>query len=313
MLLKRCYAAVSFAMDSSRRGISFLASSPEYPSREVFEPLAFSSPKRVSVRAIRSTTEASDTSLLIYAGYSQDPAADPERDGKVTNHNTTDNLPPSISQATSFAVLDRDAFQLMIDEALATYSLEEEEFKGCSTKRNPRHCTAGPLVVGCDRSSDGSESSLATDVVSMQAPNHLTRELHRLLRESESELAPLLKVKAPIDAYIDRVYYPLLVYSYFGLFALHFVIYFNWIFFVFDWNLVEPTTYFLGYTGVFFALVFHYMRCDVSDDEFTHKHFLTFIAEKRRAKLYRKSQLDESRVRELEVLIKDVKRELHRS
>lgn len=42
-----------------------------------------------------------------------------------------------------------------------------------------------------------------------------------------------------------------------GFLAAQFAVLFNWVFFVFDWNLVEPVTYFLAYTCVWAGVVFY--------------------------------------------------------
>lgn len=140
--------------------------------------------------------------------------------------------------------------------------------------------------------------------------DHTVRELQALLADAERTIAPAVARKAAIDKHAYGVYLPLLKYGTFAFLTVQFVVYFNWIFFVFDWNLVEPTTYFLAYTGVFCSLVYHYYRC--GEDGFTWKNLFQHLVHRRAEKLYAKAKLDVDDLAQVQRLTARIKRELER-
>ncbi|RNF20496.1 uncharacterized protein Tco025E_03758 [Trypanosoma conorhini] len=113
----------------------------------------------------------------------------------------------------------------------------------------------------------------------------VVRDLRRILSEKREEVAPLLAKKLRIDEAVDNHYVPLLRYLTLALLLTQFLILFRWVFIVFDWNFVEPMTYFLGYTVVWASIVFH---CYYGK-ELTWEAMLDAVAQRRRARLYKKA------------------------
>ncbi|EPY21248.1 hypothetical protein AGDE_14173 [Angomonas deanei] len=139
--------------------------------------------------------------------------------------------------------------------------------------------------------------------------NHLVRELLYLRRRTERALLEeKIEVKEKVDKYASNLFYPTLKYTCFALLALQLGLYFNWIFFVFDWNLMEPTTYFLAYTGVFLSLVYHYHRC--GREEFTYKNLFQYWSQREREKMYKKHNIATEKVEKLQERLKTIDKEL---
>ncbi|EKG06813.1 hypothetical protein TCSYLVIO_002074 [Trypanosoma cruzi] len=126
--------------------------------------------------------------------------------------------------------------------------------------------------------------------------NDVIRDLRRFLRQKREELAPLLAEKHRIEAVVDNRYVPLLGCLVLAFLVTQFVVLFRWVFIVFDWNLVEPMTYFLGYTVVWAGIVFHcyYAR------ELTWETMLDTVAHRRRVHLYEKAGIDVKKVERLQ-------------
>ncbi|KEG06684.1 hypothetical protein DQ04_12751000 [Trypanosoma grayi] len=118
--------------------------------------------------------------------------------------------------------------------------------------------------------------------------NGVVRDLQRVLKQKREELAPLLAAKNRIDAVVDGRYVPLLRFLTLIFLLVQFAVLFRWVFVVFDWNLVEPMTYFLGYTVVWLSIVFHchYTR------EMTWEAMVDVVAQRRRARLYHNAGID---------------------
>ncbi|ORC86151.1 uncharacterized protein TM35_000301910 [Trypanosoma theileri] len=137
---------------------------------------------------------------------------------------------------------------------------------------------------------------LLNDALSSDAEgvNKAVRELGILLQERREELASLLDTKKRIDTAIEKKYIPLLRYLTLIILIVQFSILFRWVFMVFDWNLVEPMTYFLGYTVVWASIVFHCYY----EKEFTWETLFSVCAQRRRERLYRKAGVDAVRVEE---------------
>lgn len=74
----------------------------------------------------------------------------------------------------------------------------------------------------------------------------------------------------------------------FAFLAAQFGVLFNWVFFVFDWNLVEPVTYFLGYTCTWFGIVF-YARTGI---EWSYDSTRDYIREWRRSAVLKRQGFD---------------------
>ncbi|KAH9600139.1 Calcium uniporter protein [Trypanosoma melophagium] len=133
-------------------------------------------------------------------------------------------------------------------------------------------------------------NKILNDVLSSdeRGVNKAVRELQVLLQHRREELELLQVAKKQIDTAIDNKYLPLLRYLSLAFLLVQFYILFRWVFVVFDWNLVEPMTYFLGYTVVWASIVFHCYY----EKEFTWEAFLDVFAQRRRERLYRKAGVD---------------------
>jgi len=68
----------------------------------------------------------------------------------------------------------------------------------------------------------------------------------------QTQQQPIIEQTAQLSQRLVKLFF----WSLFGGFVAQFCILFQWVFVTFDWNLVEPVTYFLGYTWVWLGLVF---------------------------------------------------------
>eukprot|EP01061_Rhynchopus_euleeides_P001400 TRINITY_DN10991_c0_g1_i1.p2 TRINITY_DN10991_c0_g1~~TRINITY_DN10991_c0_g1_i1.p2 ORF type:complete len:143 (+),score=35.48 TRINITY_DN10991_c0_g1_i1:130-558(+) len=66
--------------------------------------------------------------------------------------------------------------------------------------------------------------------------------------------------------------------------------------FAFDWNLVEPITYFLGYSVVWFGVVFYYF----TGQEYSYDSVRDIMAKRKREKLYAQHSFDMDKFLELQ-------------
>ncbi|KPA76511.1 hypothetical protein ABB37_07811 [Leptomonas pyrrhocoris] len=221
------------------------------------------------------------SSVVLRTGYATSPA---------TNHPPTDS---AAAASTSYAVTDVHAFEQLLRDALQVTPVDAPQ----------------PDKLTSAAASTSSMQNMTTTATTLLA-NHTVRELQALLAETEAALEQPAARKAAIDRYAYQVYLPLLRYGTFALLSMQFVVYFNWIFFVFDWNLVEPTTYFLGYTGVFCSLVYHYYRCGEAD--FTWRNLFQHMARREAEKMYVAKKVDAETVALLQRRIAEVKAELAR-
>eukprot|EP01059_Diplonema_ambulator_P031842 TRINITY_DN598_c0_g11_i1.p1 TRINITY_DN598_c0_g11~~TRINITY_DN598_c0_g11_i1.p1 ORF type:complete len:280 (+),score=21.52 TRINITY_DN598_c0_g11_i1:57-896(+) len=140
---------------------------------------------------------------------------------------------------------------------------------------------------------------VVSDVLKEHSPDGLLKTLHNLeneLRRMRSALAAIEEKKLKCDEIAAR--YPnrfgnigmagmtslwcLLFWMVFGESV------FGCEFFAFDWNLVEPITYFLGYSVVWFGVVFYYL----TGQEYTYDNVRDMMEAKKRAKLYAAESID---------------------
>ena len=131
------------------------------------------------------------------------------------------------------------------------------------------------------------------------------RLLVNLLEQKKAELEKMKTTKAALDAQADR--HPVVVsWGIFAFLVTQFCVLFKWVFFDFDWNLVEPVTYFLGYTCVWGAIVFY----NRTGKDFTYDIIWQDLADNKRRKLYAQNSFKleqftalETEVSELEILV----------
>lgn len=180
--------------------------------------------------------------------------------------------------SAAYVVVDHEAFATLLKEALSVRTVAEDAaLRGCAP---------------C--STDSYDTTLAGD--------HTVRELLRIRQETEAALAPLQLVHEAAHRHAWHVFYPFLKYGCFAILAAQLLVYAHWTFVVFDWNLVEPTTYFLGYSGVFGGLVLQYLRCGHSTaavPEFTWRNLFVWLSENRASRLCAKRGIDEEEMRVL--------------
>lgn len=115
--------------------------------------------------------------------------------------------------------------------------------------------------------------------------NGVLCDLEGAWRHQLDEIAQKVIAKHRVDDYIDNLYLPLLRYLIVILLIVQFIVLFRWVFVVFDWNLVEPMTYFIAYTAVWVGLVFHCYSVRGLSLE-------TLLAERRRQVLYKRARID---------------------
>lgn len=89
--------------------------------------------------------------------------------------------------------------------------------------------------------------------------------------------------------------------------AVQFAVLFNWVFFVFDWNLVEPVTYFLGYTVIWWSLMFY----NRTGKDFSYEGILDELKSRKHAKLCKSMGLNASKLTELRSEIEVLEKKLH--
>ncbi|CAJ1019529.1 putative Mitochondrial calcium uniporter [Leishmania shawi] len=273
--------------------------SPGAPLSHVFEPLTTSG-------AASSFSSVSPSAIVLHTSYASFPAAnevghDVSRSsgaGAGDGFTTADHF----ITTPSYTVTDVAAFEQLIAEALR---LSQVTLEVAATADSPPAPSPFSPVSAASAPQGGARQASSTLIA-----DHTVRELQVLLAEAEHTLSPSLARKATIDKFVYGVYLPLLRYGVFVILVTQLVVYFHWIFFVFDWNLVEPTTYFLSYTGVFCSLVYHYHRC--GEDGFTWRNTLQHLANRKAEKTYAKQQLDVPGMAQLQRRIALIKRELAR-
>jgi hypothetical protein len=81
---------------------------------------------------------------------------------------------------------------------------------------------------------------------------------------------------------------------------------FHWVYFRFDWNLVEPITYLLGYSVVWLSIACFFK----SGEEFTYDSIRAMVAERKRARLW--SSLGGGHTLQSYVLLRNTEAELRR-
>ncbi|GET86910.1 hypothetical protein, conserved [Leishmania tarentolae] len=272
--------------------------SPGAPLHHVLKPIS------TSVAALPSSV--SPSAVVLHTSYAPLSAANAV--GHDENRGGTADADDGYSRIThltatpSYTVTNVAAFEQLISEALHLSEMTVE--------------VAAPVAAQSSRlfsrvcATPASQGSADQEVPITLIADHTACELQILLTEAKRALAPSTARKAKIDRFVYGVYLPLLRYGAFTLCAAQLVVYFRWIFFVFDWNLVEPTTYFLAYTGVFASLVYHYYRC--SGDGSTWKDVFQHLSNRKAEKTYAKEQLDVAAMAKLQRRIASIERELAR-
>lgn len=81
---------------------------------------------------------------------------------------------------------------------------------------------------------------------------------------------------------------------------------FYWVYFRFDWNLVEPITYLLGYGSVWIGIAY-YFRCG---GEFTYDHLRSALEERKRKRLYDAAGFSVESFSALEAEVADLQRQV---
>eukprot|EP00760_Papus_ankaliazontas_P027624 PhM_4_TR3407/c1_g1_i2/m.83330/K20858/MCU; calcium uniporter protein, mitochondrial len=107
------------------------------------------------------------------------------------------------------------------------------------------------------------------------------------LAEKRVELAKLKVTKAAIDAQAEKSPDRVALLTFLFL-AAQWAVLFNWVFITFDWNLVEPITYFIGYTVVWLSIVHYY----ATGQEYTYDNVRQALADRKRRSLMKKANFD---------------------
>ena len=155
-----------------------------------------------------------------------------------------------------------------------------------------RRASTGALA--CARAAEALRPCSASPHLEAVVARHLTRaglaEHKAALRtQLDAKRTQLAAMRAAVEA-ADRqgaAYAQRVAWVTFGLLCAQFGVLFNWVFFEFDWNLVEPVTYFLGYTCVWLGIVF-YARTGC---EWTYDATRELLAGKRAARVLAKANV----------------------
>lgn len=122
------------------------------------------------------------------------------------------------------------------------------------------------------------------------------------LRQCKHELLELEKQKASLDLIVAASPKKWAIAG-FTYFSLQTAILFHWVYFRFDWNLVEPITYLLGSATVWLSVfLFRFVRKEFSLDELK-----SLIEDKKRIQVYKKHNFTEKQV-QMEALAKNIER-----
>lgn len=126
-----------------------------------------------------------------------------------------------------------------------------------------------------------------------------------VLAQLKKELEPLEAMEADIErratAHAARV-----VTCIGGALAVQFAVLFNWVFVVFDWNLVEPVTYFLGYTVIWWSLVFY----NKTGRDFSYEGIIEELKERKRSKLLLQEHIKDFKLTEIRYCISTIEAKL---
>ncbi len=131
------------------------------------------------------------------------------------------------------------------------------------------------------------ESTLHTVLTADHYTSRKKAAARQRVEELQREIATMTKTKDLIDAKVLRASTTFL-FANFAFLTAQFGLLFQWVFFTFDWNLVEPVTYFLGYTVVWAGLVFY---CQTGRS-FTYDDIVAVLEERKKAKLCAKLSFD---------------------
>lgn len=160
-----------------------------------------------------------------------------------------------------------------------------------------RRKIVGNYVLPCTRA----HTSLATVAGLLEHKSELTAKL----RAAETALAERTSVKRQLE--IQAQHRPdVLAAASFGYFSAQTGLLFYWVYYRFDWNLVEPITYLLGYSVVWLGLACYF----ATGKEFSFDNVRSLIAERRVRHLFRQSRFDLVEYRQLECEVEDLKRRL---
>ena len=88
----------------------------------------------------------------------------------------------------------------------------------------------------------------------------------------------------------------------FAFIALQNAVLFEWTFFRFDWNLVEPITYLLGYSTMWLGIACFFS----SGKEWTYDSMRASLVERQRRKVFSNASFDEKRYDDLTIRVGDL-------
>ena len=169
------------------------------------------------------------------------------------------------------------------------------------------------LVTGCSTPSYfiADEKALEQALRRILTADHYTTGKKAAAKQRISEIQQQVDKLTPtrdiIDAKVMRSSTSFL-FANLSFLAAQFALLFNWVFFTFDWNLVEPVTYFLVYTVVWAGLVFYAQ----TGRSFSYDEIVAVLEERKKTKLCAKYQFDYSKYTELIDELDKAKEELRR-
>jgi hypothetical protein len=120
-----------------------------------------------------------------------------------------------------------------------------------------------------------------------------------------AELLILQSQKTQLDAQALR-YPDVLMAAGFAWLCGQTALLFYWVYCQFDWNLVEPITYLLGYSVTWLSVAVFF----TTGEEFTFDNIRQMIIARRRKKLYARSGFDEAKYEELVGTVRELEKTL---
>ena len=149
-----------------------------------------------------------------------------------------------------------------------------------------------------DRAASAEEISR---IFSLRGLIQLRKETEASLSTSRAQLNDLQIQKDQLDA-AAREYPDYFAWAGLAYLTTQTAVLFNWVYFRFDWNLVEPITYLLGYSVVWLSLAFYFGFAK----DFSYNNLRSMLEESKRQKLYKERSFNVEKYRELQVRTKNL-------
>jgi hypothetical protein len=174
------------------------------------------------------------------------------------------------------------------------------------TAEKSLYCTSPPIVTSYlgsatyyPKFSENTVAAHITGWLAVASRQEDAKSLEEQINRCATQLAEMDRVKAALDN-DARCRAHRAIQTVFALLVAQFGVLFYWVFVIFDWNLVEPVTYFLGYTGTWLSVVF-YGRTGM---EFTYDAAREWVRLRMAKRLYARGGFDTARYAALQATLK---------